>query len=190
MRKEEHNPFGCIIGTHYYRPQETIAVSYDKDGCELTQVCNEDGSTVTLIESRCSSANITKTTPPVKCFYNGQYYSPGMVVETGRSTTFCYTILCGWNGKVIHGDDFQCTTSNIMTTIMTTTTPPIHVHCYYKGRLYYPGTVIEEGQTGTWCYKTICSENGVLLAEDDFNCITSTTPSSTTEPTTATTNTA
>lgn len=176
LSKEENNPFGCIIGLHYYRPQETIAVSYDKNGCELTQVCNEDGSTVKLIEKGCLQATPTSTEPPVKCFYNGKYYSPGNVVEKGKTATFCYTILCGWNGKVIHGDDFKCSTFNTPTT-PPNNTPTIHAgKCYYNGGLYNLGTVIEEGQTGTWCYKTFCDENGKILHMDNFNCKISTNP--------------
>lgn len=74
------------------------------------------------------------------------------------------------------------TTHAFKTTDFTTIPSNINM-CHHNGRWYMPGTLIEKGQSGNWCYSTYCSHDGHLLYGDNFHCMT-TIPVFTTVPTT------
>lgn len=77
-----------------------------------------------------------------------------------------------------------------LSTLTTLQTSP-NVGCYYNGKWYMAGEMIEQGRSGHWCYSTQCSYNGQLIHGDNFHCgaettIPTTIPTTTT-PTTTTT---
>ena len=80
------------------------------------------------------------------------------------------------------------TTTRPKTTIRRRTTTPRQPGCVHNGVFYSPGEEIERGQTGNWCYGTICSDDGSIMSWDNFDCEPTTTPKRTTlrPPTTTT----
>ena len=64
------------------------------------------------------------------------------------------------------------------TTMRITTSPIPPGSCIYRGNVWANGAVISEGQDGSWCYITLCSE-GQILHGDDFNCGTTHAPTTT-----------
>lgn len=111
---------------------------------------------------------ITSTTPMT----TARLCRPGDIVGSGRSGNWCYVTMCAADGMHhIHGDDFNCSTPP-RTTTPTTTTPTTTTH------LCRPGEIISTGQSGKWCYVTMCSDDGMShIHGDDFNC--NTTPPTT-----------
>jgi hypothetical protein len=111
------------------------------------------------------------TTPPRGCHANGKWYQPGETISRGQSGNWCYMSMCDQNGQVIHGDDFNCGTTPQttipLTTIPLTTIPP---GCFQNGHYYHPGQTIDSGQSGNWCYMSMCDQNGQIISGDNFNC--------------------
>lgn len=148
----------------------------------------EDGSQFTRYEPSCKKTTmipITTGSPRSHCFYNSQFYSPGTTIGEGRSENWCFKIVCDLEGNIIHGDNFDCTTSTTKTTVPTTTTPTtttIPPGCLYNGQYFNRGVTVEAGQSGNWCYSTVCDLKGNIVHHDNFDCTTSTTK--TTVPTT------
>ncbi|VDI48456.1 Hypothetical predicted protein [Mytilus galloprovincialis] len=68
------------------------------------------------------------------------------------------------------------------TTMPMITLPP---GCVYRGQTYRFGEMIEQGQSGNWCYFTMCDHSGQIIYGDDFHCST-TLPPITTLPSTPT----
>ncbi|KAL3880109.1 hypothetical protein ACJMK2_032378 [Sinanodonta woodiana] len=111
-------------------------------------------------------------TTPVGCFYNNRWYRPGEEISHGQTGNWCYFTMCDHSGQIIKGDDFNCHTT------LTTTTPiyfeTTRAGCFYDGNWYSLGEVISHGQSGNWCYSTMCDHTGQIIHGDDFNCMTTT----------------
>lgn len=60
--------------------------------------------------------------------------------------------------------------TNTPSSILPSTSPP--VGCEYGGNFFYPGEVIEKGFNAelSWCYGTNCTDDGHILAWDNFDC--------------------
>ena len=70
-----------------------------------------------------------------------------------------------------------------------TTTYPAQQGCFWEGKWYERGSDISRGSDGYgWCYGVFCNTDGGLIAWDDWNCATtsppSTSPPYTPDPTT------
>lgn len=120
------NP-GCLVNGRYYHVGDTIESGVDAKGCQFGTICMEDGSQTTIHEPGCPTTTFIPTTlgaPSGYCYYNGQHYSPGTVIQKGQSGTWCYITLCDSDGNILNGDDFHCTTP---TTVQPTTIPVIPV---------------------------------------------------------------
>ncbi|KAL3880112.1 hypothetical protein ACJMK2_032381 [Sinanodonta woodiana] len=61
-------------------------------------------------------------TTPAGCFYNGRWYSPGVMISQGQMGNWCYFTLCDISGNMMIGDNFNC-----QTTVSTTTADPSHI---------------------------------------------------------------
>ncbi|XP_062600579.1 mucin-2-like, partial [Saccostrea cucullata] len=127
----------------------------------------------------------------------------------------CQGLLCIF-GRLLKIDNYQCiqnqhenskkslsqnqftltTYPPALSSIPTLQTSPNYM-CHYNGKWYMPGEMIEQGQSGNWCYFTQCSDTGHVISGDNFNCGTTypttipptTTPFLTTTPAITTTTT-
>lgn len=125
------------------------------------------------------------------CYHDNVYYPPGSVIENGydASSNWCYGAHCDMSGMIIYWDNFHCRTTPSTppttppTTTPPTTTPPTTIPrgCLHNGQYFQPGVTIDKGYDAgsNWCYSTYCDMNGQVVYADDFNCLTTTPPSST-----------
>ena len=142
------------------------------------------------------------TTVPRGCEYEGKIYEPYESFGEGNDGEgWCYGLYCDEDGNVIPWDNFNCvstttpsTTPPKPTTLFTTfsgkpstipkpttnayTTVPRSLGCEYEGKFYAPGESFGEGTDGEgWCYGLYCDDDGNAIPWDDFNCGSTTTPS-------------
>ncbi|CAH1790053.1 unnamed protein product, partial [Owenia fusiformis] len=126
--------------------------------------------------------------PPGMCKYEDKFYQEGEVIDSGQDYTsnWCWTTICGSDGEVLHGDDFNCFGSSAEPSPEPSTPPTtIPAGCLYEGKFYNPGEDIAaaSGQDGNWCYGAYCSEDdGQIVPWDNFNCGETTIPQQTTTP--------
>ncbi|XP_045206812.1 uncharacterized protein LOC123559058 [Mercenaria mercenaria] len=48
--------------------------------------------------------------------------------------------------------------------------PPIIKQCFYEGRWFPAGTIVNAGRTGDWCFGSYCDIDGLIKHWDDYNC--------------------
>ncbi|XP_045204036.2 mucin-2-like [Mercenaria mercenaria] len=129
-----------------------------------------------------------------KCWNKGTFYNEGDTF--GRTynlkTDTCRMYKCFPRGKIrlvithnCHGSSPPTTPTRPPPTTPATTVPTTTpLGCLYNGQFYPPGTEISSGRTGNWCYFTQCTLSGQVVSGDDFNCGTTTTPTTTVPATT------
>lgn len=134
-------------------------------------------------EAKSSKARANKepeapnTIPFPACEHNGKFYLPGEKFAEGTNGKgWCYGLYCDNDGHAISWDHFECGTSTPPSTDAITTIPP-PFGCEYDGKLYFPGESFNEGNDEKgWCYGLYCTENGDIIAWDNFDCGPSTQP--------------
>ncbi|CAC5396786.1 unnamed protein product [Mytilus coruscus] len=137
---------------------------------------NENHLPYTTIPPTPPPTTMPPTPPPQGCVYRGKTYRFGEMIQQGQSGNWCYFTMCDNTGQIIYGDDFHCST----TALPPTTTPR---GCVIEGKHYQLGEQISSGQSGNWCYFTMCDYSGQIIHGDDFNCLTTLQPT-TLQPTT------
>ena len=171
-------PQHCVYGEHVLRINERIGID------QYTIYCTEDGlEIVDHTEHRYYG-----------CHLDGKFYSYDTSFIT--DSRGCAGIIC----KYLHTWEpwDNCPTTTTTTTQSVTTTPNIKPNtttplttttpsplCQYNGQTLDIGESLPTDDR--WCSGVTCTENGIIMVWDYFNCTTTTTPEVlTTTPTTAT----
>ena len=167
---------GCEFQGQFYSVGERFNEGTDGQGCCYGLYCSHNGDVVPWDNINCSTTSsptttqLTKpksTTPETNTPPPTSPKSTTPVTNTPSSTLLKSTT----SGTNSPSPTFSP---------LTTTARPFG--CKVDGSFYNPGEVIEKGFDADlkWCYGANCTDDGVIVFWDNFNC----TPTTTEQPTT------